>query len=373
MGSKPSPEGDKGAVANGDDSGISAAAKAAAEEQIVKHHRTIDYDTREYPVEVLVQKYLTRLDEEDNDLFVPDYQREHTWPEEQQSKFIESVLIGLPIPYLFVADIPDKEGRLEIVDGSQRIRTLADFIGNKLQLSGLKKLSALNGFRFKDLPISRQRRFNRHTLRMIELTENADEEVRRDIFERINTGSQALTDMEVRWGMHDSPFLKFIRACSENPLFAKLAPLNDAAVKRRERQEFVLRFFAYLENYRKFDRKVVDFLNEYLAGVQKRFVEDVELQGAMQEEWDRMLAFVRDHFPNGFSKAKGYVRTPRIRYEAISVGTALALREKPELKPRSTDWIESAKFKALTTSDASNSRPKVVGRIEYVRDKLLGK
>ena len=101
--------------------------KELAEGQVLEHHKTIDYDTREYPVEVLVQKYLERLDEDDNELFVPDYQREHTWSEEHQSRFIESVLVGLPIQYLFVADVPGKEGRLEIVDGSQRIRTLASF------------------------------------------------------------------------------------------------------------------------------------------------------------------------------------------------------------------------------------------------------
>jgi len=350
---------------------ITDALKEAAEEQIVEHHKTIDYDTREYPVEVLVQKYLTRLEEDDNELFVPDYQREHTWPEEHQAKFIESVLIGLPIPYLFVADVSGKEGRLEIVDGSQRIRTLASFLQNNLRLSGLKKLSNLEGFKFEDLPISRQRRFKRHTLRMIELTENANEDVRRDIFERINTGSQRLTDMEVRWGVNDSDFLRFIRTCSEEELFKELAPLNEAAVKRRERQEFVLRFFAYLANYQKFDRKVVDFLNEYLDDIQKRF--DVTMQNAMKQEWERMLKFVKLTFPNGFSKAKGHIRTPRIRYEAIAVGSALALRKKPNLKPLSVAWLESSEFRKFTTSDASNSRPKVVKRIEYVRDHLLGK
>lgn len=353
--------------------GFSNAQKDAAEEEIVLHHKTIDYDTREYPVEVLVQKYLTRLEEDDNELFVPDYQREHTWTTEHQSKFIESVLIGLPIPYLFVADVAGKEGRLEIVDGSQRIRTLAAFLQNKLRLSGLNKLTKVNNFTFADLPINRQRRFKRHTLRMIELTENASEEVRRDLFERINTGSQRLTDMEVRWGVSDSDFLRFIRECSENDVFKELAPLSEAAEKRRERQEFVLRFFAYLENYQNFDRKVVDFLNEYLEEVQKQVADDADLQARMKREWEGMLSFVKRTFPNGFSKKKGYVRTPRIRYEAIAVGSALALREKPRLKPRSVDWLDSEEFKDLTTSDASNSRPKVVKRIEYVRDHLLGR
>lgn len=370
MAKKPKPP-DGGPADEPDATEITEARKVAAEEQIVAHHKTIDYDTREYPVEVLVQKYLTRLEEDDNELFVPDYQREHTWSHEHQSKFIESVLIGLPIPYLFVADVPGKEGRLEIVDGSQRIRTLASFVENTLTLTGLKKLTSLNGFTFADLPISRQRRFKRHTLRMIELTEDADEEVRRDIFERINTGSQRLTDMEVRWGVHDSPLLRFIRECSEDERFARLAPLNEAAVRRRERQEFVLRFFAYLENYQHFERKVVDFLNEYLEREQAQF--DAKRKGDMKKEWDRMLAFVDQTFPNGFSKAEGHIRTPRIRYEAIAVGSALALRRQPKLKPGNLDWLDSDEFKELTTSDASNSRPKVVKRIEYVRDHLLGK
>jgi hypothetical protein len=84
-----------------------------------------------------------------------------------------------------------------------------------------------------------------------------------------------------------------------------------------------------------------------------------------------MLDFVEKYFPNGFSKAKGHVRTPRIRFEAISVGVALALKENPQLVPKSIDWLDSEEFKEYTTSDASNSRPKVIRRIEYVRDHLL--
>lgn len=339
-----------------------------AEEQIAEHHKIIDFDTREYPVEVIVSKYLDRLDEDDNDFFIPDYQRELVWPDEHQSRFIESALMGLPIPLLFVADVKGQEGRAEIVDGSQRVRTLARFMKNELRLTGLKRLSRLNGFTFADLPPVRQRRFGRHTMRMIELREGADEDVRRDIFNRINTGSLRLNDMEVRWGVKDGPFLKFIRICSGQPVFRELAPLSKSAIDRREGQEFVLRFFAYLYNYTKFDRSVVGFLNEYLESV-KDF--GPETQAVFQAEWDRMLEFVKAHIPNGFSKGKGHVRTPRIRFEAISVGVALALKQQPALVPADVEWLESDAFKAHMRSDASNSRPKVIARIEFVRDHLL--
>ncbi len=343
--------------------------KEAAEAEIREKQKPVDYDTKEYPVEILVQKYLDGQEDDTNELFVPDYQREIAWDDRRQSKFIESVLLGLPIPYIFVADIPDEENeaRLEIIDGTQRIRTLARFLTNDLKLENLEKLKKLNNFRFRDLPLSRQRRFKRTTLRMIQLTEKADEEIRRDMFERINTGSVALNDMEKRRGIQRGPFLEFIEQLSENSKFRDLCPFSQALVDRREPQEFVLRFFAYLNNYENFERQVNKFLNDYLTNNNHNNFQ----REKMKLEFESMLDFVEKYFPNGFSKSKTHTTTPRIRFEAISVGTALALRQRPDLKPDSMDWLDSKKFKEYTTSDASNSRPKVVRRIEYVRDQLL--
>lgn len=104
-----------------------------AEEQIISNLRDVRYIVREYPTEVVVHKYLSGREDDTNEIYVPDYQRDLIWPEKNQSRFIESLLIGLPIPFLFVADVsaeedPDRAGRLEIVDGVQRIRTLARFM-----------------------------------------------------------------------------------------------------------------------------------------------------------------------------------------------------------------------------------------------------
>ena len=73
------------------------------------------------------------------------------------------------------------------------------------------------------------------------------------------------------------------------------------------------------------------------------------------------------------AKKQGHVRTPRIRFEALSVGIALALRQDPDLLPVSMGWLDSDEFKAHMRSDASNSKPKVISRIEFVRDNLLKK
>jgi len=198
--------------------------KEAAEAEIREKQKVVDYRTTEYPVEVIVQKYIEGQENDTNELFIPDYQREMVWDDERQSKFIESVFLGLPIPPIFVADINNEESeedeaRLEIIDGTQRIRTLTKFINNELTLCKLQKLSKLNNFRFEDLLPSRQRRFNRATVRIIQLTEKAKEETRRDIFERINTGSIELNAMEKRRGIHPGEVTNLIEELSKRQNF----------------------------------------------------------------------------------------------------------------------------------------------------------
>jgi hypothetical protein len=136
--------------------------KELADKQIQKERKAIDYDTREPLVEGLVQKFIRPYNSKDltdssRDIYLPGYQRKFIWSIERQSKFIESVLLGLPLPFMFLADMQD--GRLEVVDGSQRIQTLDSFLSNKLILEKLKRLNTLNGFTFDDLPLSQQRRF----------------------------------------------------------------------------------------------------------------------------------------------------------------------------------------------------------------------
>jgi len=350
--------------------------KTKAEHQIREHQKDVEFQTKEFTVELVVQKYGEGLEDDANELFVPDYQREFTWDEKRQSKLIESLLIGLPIPYIFISDVssedPEYDGRVEIVDGSQRIRTLYAFLKNQLQLIGLKTLTDLNGFKFEDLPMSRQRRFNRIPIRVIELNRQCTEDIRRDLFERINTGSDILSEMEVRKGslLGDTDlYTKVITTCSKLKLFKKLAPLSKEVEKRDERKEFVLRFFAYLENYQKFGHVVRDFLNEYMESHKKELTDsDVN---HMTQEFETMLKFVGKYFPHGFAKTEQAQTTPRVRFEAIAVGVALALRKRPDLTVSNLDWLYSEEFKKHTTSDASNSKPRVIARIEYVRDKLL--
>ena len=124
---------------------ISEAQKVAAEEQISKLRKEIDYNTRDYTIDFLIQQF--RSDE----FYIPDeYQRQYIWNEADKNRFVESILLGLPIPLMFFSDTED--GRCEIIDGAQRTQAMEEFMSGDLVLSGLKKLNSLNGFSYNDVP-----------------------------------------------------------------------------------------------------------------------------------------------------------------------------------------------------------------------------
>ncbi|MEH6627247.1 MAG: hypothetical protein V7739_12450 [Motiliproteus sp.] len=91
----------------------------------------------------------------------------------------------------------------------------------------------------------------------------------------------------------------------------------------------------------------------------------------MKLEFERTMLFIDKNISQGFRKTPNAKSTSRVRFEAMAVGAALALREQPDLKINNVEWLESEEFITYTTSDASNSRPRVVTRIEYARNKFL--
>ena len=177
---------------------------AAIDTQIQTASIPYDYDTKEYPTEVIIQKY------EKDQIFVPTYQRNFVWTPKQRSRFIESVFLGVPI-MPFLVSISGEESELEIIDGSQRIRTLVEYCSNNLKLVGLEKLSSLNGTKFGDLSKNRQNKFLLRDFRFHVVTEKATPDVRADIFNRVNTSSNRLSPSETRKGVYQSKFYDFKR------------------------------------------------------------------------------------------------------------------------------------------------------------------
>ncbi len=140
-------------------------------DQLVEERRRVDFDS----YDISVQQLLSMVSQSQINM-APAYQRQFRWDPTRQSQLIESIFLGIPVPNLFMATNPD--GSWEVVDGVQRLSTLVHFAGDEkskrginvadsLEISGLEKLSQLNGIRFTALPASIQTQF---MLRPIKVT-----------------------------------------------------------------------------------------------------------------------------------------------------------------------------------------------------------
>lgn len=348
-----------------------------AEEQIIEVQKDYKYRLADFSIGELLKKFVLKGEEpnfEDDSisgLFVPQYQRDFVWAEKMQSKFIESIFMNVPIQPLFAFEL-DEDGNLELLDGVQRLSSIKSFADTKLTLAELEELDLLNGFTFNDLNTARKRKFLNTQLKLYIINENTDEGIRADIFRRVNEGGKRLEPAEIRKGKFiGNNFYSFILEMSESNEFKKLfSSTKDSDKLRGEKEELISRFFALSNNYQSFVHSVKGFLDEYIIEANKTF--DDARKAEMQDELFNTLIFVETNFPSGFKKSESSKSIPRVRFEAIAVGTNLALREKPNLSVNNVDWINSNEFKQWTTSDAANNKSKVIGRIEFVRDCLLG-
>lgn len=354
-----------------------------AEEQIYEQQKFVAYDTREFTIQIIVQKYNEGIDEDENEIFVPEYQRDFTWDKVRQSKFIESVILGLPVPLIFVAE--NQDGRLEIVDGSQRTRTLSAFLNNELTLSSLEKMKKLNGFNFGDFPKSRQRKIGNIPLRMIVLSENATDEVRKDMFERINQGSDLLKPMEKRKGFFPGLFNDFIyKKCAKEPGFIRLTKMDSWLEKRQEREELLLRYFAFSDNdnYERYPPQtgLAKYLDKFLEKKNHELakMKPEESQSILNQYFNGLLqviSFVDSYCEHGFRRAHN-PQVKRIYFEALSVGVHAALKKKGTIeitKEKVENILSDKKFYHMTIGkiEKKYTPSRVKERIDYIKNALL--
>jgi Protein of unknown function DUF262 len=133
----------------------------------------------------------------------PDYQRRHRWDQKKQSRLIESLLMNVPVPPIFLFE--NELSRYEVMDGQQRLTSIIEFYSNTLELQGLEVWTNLQGKKYKDLPLKLRRGLDRRRISAVTpLAESlpASQElfpdIRRQVFERLNTGGTALNHQELR-------------------------------------------------------------------------------------------------------------------------------------------------------------------------------
>lgn len=350
--------------------------KSTADEQRVElqeQRRKVDFDSYDITVDELVRRVSRSRIE-----IAPAYQRQFRWDHERQSRLVESLLLGIPVPPLFMAtNVDADEGTSwEVVDGLQRLLSLTNFLGDAntraatkltgapLTLTGLEKLESLEGSTADTLPRDIRTGLEDRPIKVIVLNDKSDLQVRFDLFERLNTGGVRLTDQEVRECVFMGDFIDALNEMALNSDFRKVVVLPKGNQSDGTAQEYVLRFLAYLERYEQFDHSVKDFLNDFCADAAAQ----PKLAGR-KKTFQRTFSYLADVFPSGLKSRKG--TTPVNLFEGVSVGAALALKQQPRLSaPSNLEWVTSEEMRRVTTG-ATNNRSRVVGRIELSRDRFL--
>ncbi|MEY4689145.1 MAG: hypothetical protein RIR76_3168 [Verrucomicrobiota bacterium] len=196
----------------------------------------------------------------------PEFQRQYVWDRKKASRLVESVLLRVPLPIVYLSEQPD--GKEYVIDGQQRLTSLFSFIEGKFpgddqfRLTGLTAYKELNKKCFAELSTELQDRIQDYSLRTVTLLKQSDADLKFEIFERLNTGSEPLNDMELRNCVYRGTYNALLKELAEEPDFRALLGLSRADKRMRD-VELVLRFASfYHATYLKYTSPMKRFFNQ---------------------------------------------------------------------------------------------------------------
>jgi len=175
-------------------------------------------------------------------VLAPDFQRQNVWDKKHKSELIESILMGIPIPLIYLFE--DEEGVRQIIDGKQRITALKEFINNEYNLSALSMLPNLKGLKFKEISPLLQSKIEDYQLHSYIIQPPTPESVKFNIFERVNRGGINLNKQEMRHALYLGKSTELIHELAESQEF-KLATGGGVKSNRMRDRYLVLRFIAF--------------------------------------------------------------------------------------------------------------------------------
>ncbi len=217
--------------------------------------------------------------ERDEIIIDPEFQRFYRWHDYQKTRFIESILLGIPIPPIFVAE--DENGRWELVDGLQRLSTIFSFFGvlrtmpeqNNWVLMEGDLVKEIEGFKGSEIPLKLQLNIKRATCRIEIIRWNSEYDMRFELFNRLNTGGSPLTNQEIRNCIYrgtSSHFNNYLKKLADNSKFIELINPTEKQKLELFLEELVLRFVSLYQN----ETKVRSSIAQHMTAFMKEAVQN---------------------------------------------------------------------------------------------------
>lgn len=226
------------------------------------------YKIASYPADYTLQGLFDKWQE--GDIFIPPFQRGFVWTVSQASKLIESFLLGLPVPSIFLYKEKESQ-KLLVIDGQQRLQTIFGFFKNEFPRTKrpfyLKDVNPKwKGKSFSDLPEPDKRRLRDSVLRaiIVEQLDPKDDTSISHIFQRLNTGGTTLNPQEIRNCVFQGAFNDLLEQLNKKEKWRKIIGLPQEDNRMRDK-ELILRFLALLYEYKQYEKPMKDFLSNFMG------------------------------------------------------------------------------------------------------------
>ena len=334
----------------------------------------VEYDISVSPSDPTLELLAQQI--ERGDVIIPFYQRRYVWKIEQASRLIESFLMGLPVPqvFLFVND----QDVLEIIDGQQRLMSVKYFFeglfdeeDNKgkrqvFKLKGLAERSEYNDKSFAELPARDQRKLKNATLRAInikQITPDANSDSVFHIFERLNTGGTRLKAQEIRNAVYRGKIVDGLKVLNSNIHWQNILGLKKPDGGQKD-VELVLRLFSLFEVWAKYEKPMLRYLNLSM-NENREFDSDRALRFSI--EFERTVALIDDNLVRPF-RPRGVINSAVL--EAVMV--CILENSKitgPELVSRYDKLIEMPDFLKTVTGGTTDTSQLIL-RIQTAKSVL---
>ncbi|MBD2510666.1 DUF262 domain-containing protein [Nostoc muscorum FACHB-395] len=347
---------------------------------------------------------LINLYKNDELIIRPEYQRLFRWSETQKTALIESILLSIPIPPIFVAE--DQNGIWELVDGLQRVSTFISFFGelkgdgweinhqeedvnssveegeeieeengevteegktlNKWTLQEGGLVSSLRGFNVDTLPTNLKINLKRAVCRVEILRGESSTSMKYELFKRLNSGGSKLTPQEIRNAIYrgvDPRLNELLLKISQKEVFKALTQLSRAKLNELYDQELVLRFFAFYKNAENVNENMEKFLNKFM----EKTVQDADFDYNNYEFLIiRVLELINQIGDNKIFRNASNLFVPAY-FEGILIGVAQNIDQYAEnielLKSKITQLKNDTDFRRYSGT-ASNSRSRIRNRLK---------
>jgi len=246
----------------------------------------------------------------------PRYQRRNRWSADKQSALIESFLMNVPVPPIFLSE--DDIGVYSVIDGKQRLSAITQFFSNNLRLHGLKVFNDINDLTFFELPKQLQTILRtRPTIRAIIILKQSDADIKHEVFQRLNTGGASLNPQEIRNNAFAGPLNDTIMKLAVDKTFhaaLKIRSREKSAIYREMRDaELVLRFMTFRETWPDFSggvRRHMDAFMESHRRASEEFI--IDLASDFQETLEKVMLVFQDNCFQRWQPEKGAWRNQPI-------------------------------------------------------------